>query len=321
MTATRSSTPSPSASPATSATATSEASPTASPTPSATASPTSSPGPLACAALRDFSSAGVFEPVTVIASAQYNAATGTAPEHCEILGLMDQRTGVDGQSYVIRYRLRLPTAWNGKLYFQGGFALDGFLIGALERLAEGYAVVATDAGHDNATNTDPANGGIAAFGLDPQARIDFGYRGLDVVTRAAKALIALYFGRGPERSYFVGCSNGGRQGMVAAQRFPTYFDGIVAGAPGFNLPQAAVAAAWNEQALAPLATRLDVNGTPYLPDTFSAADLQLVVCGSIEDAANFTCAGDAAGIDFPEPFETPPKAAAPQGERWGDPFS
>ncbi len=275
VTAPRSSPPTASASPT--ATATPEPSPTPSSTPSVTAAPTSSPGPLACAALAGFSSAGIFEPVTSIATAQYNAATGTAPEHCEILGRMDQRTGVDGQSYVIRYRLRLPTAWNGKLYFQGGFALDGFLIGALERLSEGYAVVATDAGHDNATNTDPDNGGLAAFGLDPQARIDFGYRALDVVTRAAKALVARYFGRGPERSYFVGCSNGGRQGMVAAQRFPSYFDGIVAGAPGFNLPQASVAEAWNEQALAPLATRLDVNGTPYLPDTFSAADLQLVV--------------------------------------------
>ena len=64
--------------------------------------------------------------------------------------------------------------------------------------------------------------------------------------------------------------------MVASQRFPDYFDGIVAGALGFNLPRAAVAEAWNEQALAPLATRLDANGQPYLPDTFSDADLLLI---------------------------------------------
>ncbi len=61
--------------------------------------------------------------------------------------------------------------------------------------------------------------------------------------------------------------------MVASERFPAYFDGIVAGDPGFDLPKAAVAEAWNEQALAPLATRLDVNGQPYIPDTFSTADL------------------------------------------------
>ena len=63
--------------------------------------------------------------------------------------------------------------------------------------------------------------------------------------------------------------------MVASQRFPTYFDGIVAGNPGFDLPQAAVAEAWNDQALAPLATRTDTSGSPYIPDTFPPGDLQL----------------------------------------------
>ena len=73
----------------------------------------------------------------------------------------------------------------------------------------------------------------------------------------------------------MGCSNGGRDGMVASQKFPDLFDGVVSQNPGFNLPQAAIAEAWNEQALAPLATHTDVNGQPYIPDTFPPQDLEV----------------------------------------------
>jgi hypothetical protein len=137
-------------------------------------------------------------------------------------------------------------------------------------------VISTDGGHDNIINNDPDAGGTAAFGRDPQARADYCYNALDKVTVYGKAIVTRHYGQAPRYSYLDGCSNGGRQGMVASQRFPEYFDGIVASTPGFNLPRAAVAEALNEQALAPLATRLDVNGQPYLPDTFSDADLQLV---------------------------------------------
>ena len=63
--------------------------------------------------------------------------------------------------------------------------------------------------------------------------------------------------------------------MVASQKFPELFDGIVSQNPGFNLPQAGIAEAWNEQALAPLATHTDVNGQPYIPDTFPPQDLEV----------------------------------------------
>ncbi len=127
----------------------------------------------------------------------------------------------------------------------------------------------------NTFDNDRNAGGTAAFGLDPQARTDYGYNAVDRTTLTGKSIVTSYYGRAPQYSYFDGCSNGGRQAMVASQRFPNYFDGIVAGSPGFDLPKAAVAEAWNEQALEPLATRTDVNGQPYLPDTFSDSDLQL----------------------------------------------
>ena len=207
------------------------------------------------------------------------AATQSTPiAHCEIIGQINPRTGADGKAYAIGFRLRLPDSWNERFYFQGGGGSDGNLGDALGSgaLSNGYAVVSTDAGHDNTIDNDPAAAGTAAFGADPQARIDYGYNAVDKVTQTAKILIGVYYNRVIEYSYFVGCSNGGRQGMVISRRFPTYFDGIVAGSPGFNLPKAAVAEAWNEQALAPLATETSTNGQPYLPNTFSDGDLALV---------------------------------------------
>lgn len=223
-------------------------------------------------------------PNTTITLAQANPASTNppAPAHCEIVGKINERVGQDGKPYAIGFRLRLPVDWNGRFFFQGGGGLDGAIGNALgaigigqtdNAISRGYAVVSTDAGHT--PETAPVIGG-ALFGLDPQARVDYGYNALDVVTRTARRIMELRYGRHPRYSYFIGCSNGGRQGMVASQRFPRHFDGIVAGNPGFNLPKAAVAEAWDSQAFAVAATQLDVGARPYLPTTFSFADLTLV---------------------------------------------
>ena len=201
--------------------------------------------------------------------------------HCDVMGKIDTRKGIDGKTYAIGFHLRLPDNWNKRFYFQGGGGTDGDVGDALGNgaMAAGYAVVSMDAGHSNdpipAGDNDPKAGGASAFGVDPQARLDYGYHALDVVTRTAKILLHAYHGVDPAYSYFVGCSNGGRQGMVASQRFPAHFDGIVAGAPGFNLPKAALVGPWNAQVLAPLAVRSSTQGQPYLPDVFSDADLTL----------------------------------------------
>ncbi len=222
-------------------------------------------------------------PNTTITLAQVNPATTDplAPAHCEVIGKINERVGQDGKPYAIGFHLRLPVDWNDRFFFQGGGGLDGNLGNALgtigigqptNAVSLGYAVVSTDAGHT--IEPVPLIGG-ALFGLDPQARSDFGYNALDKVTRIAKLIIRLHYGKRPRYSYFIGCSNGGRQGMVASQRFPEHFDGIVAGNPGFNLPKAGVAEAWDSQAFAGAATQLDVGGQPYLPTSFSFADLAL----------------------------------------------
>src|SRR5215813_8551465 len=247
-----------------------------------------------CAGLLKIETGSLPTPRTMLTSATVNAArpaqgnVPALPEHCEIMGRINERTGANGQQYAIKFHLRLPTAWNGRFFFEGGGGTNGNLGNAFGNLqgqqrtpalALGYAVVSQDSGHDNQSNNDPNRGGTGTFGFDPQARLDFGYNSYDQVTQAAKALIARHYGRSPERSYYVGCSEGGREAMMMSQRFPSYFDGILACAPGFNLAKAALFGhAWDAQALAEVAKAQGVYdrfGQPFLNKTFTDEDLDL----------------------------------------------
>ncbi|WP_031236929.1 tannase/feruloyl esterase family alpha/beta hydrolase [Asticcacaulis sp. AC460] len=212
-------------------------------------------------------------------------ATLNLPAHCDVSGIMHERNGRFGQAYAIRFHMRLPADWNQRMVFQGGGGSNGVVGDALGPLATsgptaielGYAVISQDSGHDNATNSDPARNGELAFGFDPQARSDYGHTSLKASADAAKALIRKTYGKAPRYSYFVGCSKGGQEGMTFAQYYPDVFDGIVASAPGFSLPRAAVAEAWDVDAFASLAA--DANGHVNLmdlPRTFSNADFALV---------------------------------------------
>ncbi|MBM4268814.1 MAG: tannase/feruloyl esterase family alpha/beta hydrolase [Deltaproteobacteria bacterium] len=262
--------------------------------PPASTGPAVEPGPNGCASL-----AGLSLERTEVLGVEWNAATSgvfAEPAHCKVQGVIDRRTGVDGVEYGIRFEVRLPDSWNGRFYFQGGFGTDGALSPALgpfalggNALTEGYAVATTDAGH---TSAGPE------FGRDPKARIDYGYVALDQTTLRAKDLIGRYYGRAPEYSYLSGCSNGGRQGMVAAQRFPQYFDGILAGNPGFRLPQTALSEAWNTQAVAEIATGVDASGKPDLGSTFSDDDLRLLERGILDACDDRDGLADGIVYDF-----------------------
>ena len=210
-----------------------------------------------------------------VASAVEVAASGALPAHCKVSGALNARTGSDGKPYAIGFELRTPApkAWNGKFFFQGGGGTNGFIVDATGNLlnapegtalGRGYAVASTDGGHA----TEQADVG---FALDPQARLDYGYNAVGEVTLAAKKLIAARFGRAPERSYLLGCSNGGRDAMVAASRFADQFDGFVAANPGFNLPKAAIAEAWDTQQF------MSAAAPGQLPrDAFPASAMNLV---------------------------------------------
>ncbi|MEO5739014.1 MAG: tannase/feruloyl esterase family alpha/beta hydrolase, partial [Vicinamibacterales bacterium] len=129
----------------------------------------------------------------------------------------------------IKMELWMPASgWNGKYQAVGNGAFNGTLnYGAMTTaLTRGYATSSTDTGH---------TGGSASFGLGhPEKVIDFGWRAVHETAAASKTIIAAYYGGAPKRSYFNGCSAGGRQAMKEAQRFPADFDGIIAGAPGLD---------------------------------------------------------------------------------------
>jgi hypothetical protein len=211
--------------------------------------------------------------------------------YCNVVGIIDKRISSqdpDHFTYGIGFALNLPNTWHGRFEMMGGGGTDGSLNAdpqgsAGVELTEGWAVAADDGGHeDSAANVvggyqdDDANaGGSAHFGIDAQARDDYGYNGIEQTTTISKQIIAAYYGLETVYAYIVGCSNGGRDAMVASQRSPWLFDGVIAQNPGFNLPQAGLAEAWNEQALGALATSKDVNGQPYIPDTFPSQDLEV----------------------------------------------
>jgi len=177
------------------------------------------------------------------------------PPFCRVDGTIDRRTGVDGKTYGIGFALALPDNWNGRFLFQGGGGLNGSVwpplgataAGNRPALARGFAVVSTDTGHKGAV-FDPS------FLRDQQAALDFFYVAIGRVAVLAKRMIAWYYGRAAAHSYFTGCSTGGREAMIMSQRYPTYFDGIVAGSPAMrtghsNLALAYIAAAFGPEPL------------------------------------------------------------------------
>jgi hypothetical protein len=190
---------------------------------------------------------------TVAAGLLSNIST---PEHCLVTGKMNERVSpVDGATYYIGFQVRLPKSWNGRFFYQANGGTDGAIstaAGALgggpitSALAKGFAVLSSDAGHQSQTTP--------FFGIDPQARIDYGYNAVAQLTPMAKDLIKSVYGKAPDRSYLGGCSNGGRHALVAASRYGDQYDGILGGAPGYNLPKAAVAQLWGVQQYATIAT-------------------------------------------------------------------
>jgi hypothetical protein len=240
-----------------------------------------------CAAISDLAGPGfVIEKAEIVPAGPAPAPDGSGiidargeplPEHCLVQGILNPRIGAGGRKFGLGFDLRMPTNWNGRFAFHGGGGMDGRLAPALgdifgsvrpSALARGFAVVSTDGGHRG----DWLDG---SFGLDQQARIDYAYNALDKVTLKAKELVEKYYGAAPTYSYFLGCSNGGRQGLIASQRFPLYFDGIVAGDPSIKFSRIAVDEMWNIQVAARIAPK-DENGRPIISRSFSDGDLRLV---------------------------------------------
>jgi feruloyl esterase len=175
--------------------------------------------PLSCESLASFKLAG---------GAITGAATVSAPEpHCRVAFTLAPTA-----DSAIRAELWLPPGgrWNGKFQGVGNGGLAGDMPDAAlaAGLQRGYATAATDTGHDNA-------GGAGFFALGhPEKIVDYGHRAVHLTALAGQAITAAYYGHAPRHSYFVGCSQGGQEALMEAQRYPSDYDGIIAGDPDYN---------------------------------------------------------------------------------------
>jgi hypothetical protein len=212
-------------------------------------------------------------------------APGTVklPAYCRIDGMIDPRVGAGLTSYAIGFALALPENWNGRFLFQGGGGLNGSVqpplgmqaTGGNPGLARGFAVVSTDTGHRGKGGFD------ASFLQDQQANLDFAYAAVGRVADVAKRIIAQHYQKPAERSYFAGCSTGGREGMLMTQRYPTYFDGVIAGAPAMRTNFSGIGDEWVAVMLNAAAPK-NAQGQPDTRNALSDGDKKLVIDGFLD---------------------------------------
>ena len=205
------------------------------------------------------------------------------PAHCRIEGVLDRRSGLNTKEYGIGFALALPENWTGQFLQQGGGGLNGSVAtplggqaaGTTPALARGMAVVTTDTGHKGTGSFD------SSFMQDQQAVLDFEYVAIGRVAVLAKQIIETYYRKPPAHSYYVGCSTGGREAMITTQRYPLYFDGVVAGSPAMrtslsNLATRSVSVAFNRIA------KKGPDGRPIAGSAFSDSDRTAIVNKLVE---------------------------------------
>ncbi|HSG64135.1 MAG TPA: tannase/feruloyl esterase family alpha/beta hydrolase, partial [Gammaproteobacteria bacterium] len=175
------------------------------------------------------------------------------PEYCQILG---------GVETVILFEIAMPTtSWNGRFFFMGGGGYNGNIPDLTPALARGYAVTATDTGHRG------EHWDASALYNDARAQLNYAHRGAHLVTEIAKQVVAAYYEQGASKSYFLGCSNGGKMGLMAVQRYPEDFDGVVIGGPVIDRTGLMVMFDWSQRAL------LDAEIPPYKVPAMERATL------------------------------------------------
>jgi feruloyl esterase len=180
--------------------------------------------------------------------------------HCRV-------TGVIGTE--IRFSLLLPDDWNQKFFMGGG----GGFVGSIQNSAQstvniGYATAGTDTGHQGVlTDASWAHNNL-------ERQVNFGYLAVHRTAETAKAIIASYYGTAPARNYFQGCSRGGGQALMEAQRFPADFDGIVSGAPAYDWTGIAAAMIRNMQAVFPDPQKM--NALMFTPETLETVETKIV---------------------------------------------
>jgi feruloyl esterase len=185
---------------------------------------------------------GLTDTDVAILSADVIAAAEGVPEHCRVNGLLAPE---------IRFQVNLPAAWNRRFYMNGngGFAGESPETPAraahrASALRHGFVTATTNTGHDAAQEP------LATFAeRSYQKLVDYAFRAVHLTAVTAKAIATRYYDRPVAFSYWDGCSTGGRQGLMEAQRFPADFDGVVAGAPVLNFTDTMIGGLWHMRAL------------------------------------------------------------------------
>jgi len=205
--------------------------------------------------LVDYSKADIAPSSTCEAMSQYRggdvveihaasiAAKGAVPEHCRVTGVLKPE---------IAFEVSLPARWNGRFYMIGNGGHAGESLDDPGRAAQrdgavqmGFAFAQTNTGHD--ARKEPG----ASFVLsNPQKAIDYAYRAVHLTAVTAKAVTTKYYATPVARSYWNSCSNGGRQGLIEAQRYPRDFDGLIVNAPWVDQTGFTIGALWNQKAVA-----------------------------------------------------------------------
>lgn len=233
---------------------------------------------------------------------------GPLPAHCRVDGVINRRKGAGGEEFGIGFAVALPQpgAWNHDLMMQGGGGGNGSVsypagasyTGDKPALSRGFAVASTDTGHKAKTGAFDFS-----FMRDQQAYLDFAFLANAEVAGVAKRIVAEYYMKPATYSYFVGCSTGGREGMILSQRYPAVFNGIVSGDPAMRtgLSNLAIAqwfpVAYNQ------ASPKDASGKPQVDEFLSDAERKLFMSALMQqcDAKDGVADGmisDPLGCDF-----------------------
>ncbi|HEV2703721.1 MAG TPA: tannase/feruloyl esterase family alpha/beta hydrolase [Steroidobacteraceae bacterium] len=192
---------------------------------------------MSCEALARYSAREV-----VSIAAQAVAASGAVPAHCRVTGMLAPE---------IAFEVSLPAHWNGRFYMIGNGGHAGESLEDPTRVSQrnaalqaGFAFAQTNTGHD--ARKEPG----ATFVLsNPQKAIDYAYRAVNLTAVTAKSITQAYYSKDIKSSYWNSCSNGGRQGLIEAERYPQDFDGILANSPWIDQTGFTLGAVWNQRAL------------------------------------------------------------------------
>ena len=172
---------------------------------------------------------------TVITEAAIIPAKGDVPEYCRVQG---------GLETVILFEIALPTTvWNNKLFYVGGGGYNGSVPELADALARGYAAAGSDTGHRG------FHWDASALYNNPQSQVNYAHRATHLVAVLAKDVVKAYYGTPATRSYFCGCSNGGKMALMEVQRYPDDFDGVVGGGFVVDRSKEMMMFAWSQRAL------------------------------------------------------------------------